>query len=291
MTIQGPILKSAARHAMGIKALDPDDWITFGDDSRHQLAERRDLLDRRPGEVLAALSGSEAAEQELLALLLQHLERHARDRYRIERNAVVELETGLRLARSDVSAPMDLAGRLVQEDFCLLQRDGDRYVLSAAVLCFPSHWYLSEKIGRPLIEIHAPVPGFAEQLGNPVERLFDRLDVDKPVQRLNWSLVDTDRLFLPPSHRDEPVTILADAIGKRMRLRVERQTLRRLPETKAVVFGIRTYVTPLDQVIDSHEAAEALIQRLQELPSSMQMYKNLAQIKPALLAYLKQRRG
>ena len=94
-----------------------------------------------------------------------------------------------------------MIGGLVQEDFCLLQERDGRYILTAAVLCFPAHWLLSEKIGRPLIEIHAPVPGFAEQLGNPVERLFERLDPEKPVQRRNWSLVDTDRLFLPPSHR------------------------------------------------------------------------------------------
>ena len=289
--IYRPFFKSATRHAMGIKALDPAEWIVFGEDAGHQLAERRRLLDRQPADVLAALPGSEAVQDELLALLLDDLERHARDRYRIEGDAITETATGLRLARDSASEPLDLAGRLVQEDFCLLQRESDRYILTAAVLCFPAHWYLSEKIGRPLIEIHAPVPGFAEQLGNPVERLFDRLDVEKPVQRLNWSLVDTDRLFLPPSHREEPIAIGADAIGAELRLRVERQTLRRLPDTKAVVFGIRTYVTPLDQAIDSAEAADALTQRLHELPSPMQTYKNLARIRPALLAYLKQRQA
>ena len=59
---------------MGIKALDPEGWIMFGEDAAHQLAERRRLLDERPDDVLAALPGSEAAVEELLALVLDHLE-------------------------------------------------------------------------------------------------------------------------------------------------------------------------------------------------------------------------
>lgn len=284
-----PFMKDASRHAMAIKALDPDDWIAFGDDDVHQLIERRRLLGERPGDVLAALEGSEAAQAELVALLLAHLEQHASDRYQIENDAVLDLATGFRLSRR--TAPMlALIGGLVQEDFCLLQRVDDRYVLTAAVLCFPGHWSLAEKVGKPLIDIHAPVPGFAEQLGNPVERLFDRLAVDKPVQRLNWSLVDTDVLYLPPAHKKEPVEIDACDIGCQIRLRVERQTLRRLPETEAVVFGIRTFVSPLDHVIDSAGAADALIQRLHELPAPMLTYKNLAAIRPALLAYLEHQR-
>lgn len=281
---------------MGIKALDPADWILFGEDAEHQLTERRRLLDRQPADVLSALPGSEAAQDELLAVLLGYLERHAQGRYRIERDGVIETASGLRFPQHVASPPLELAGRLVQEDFCLLQREGDRYILTAAVLCFPAHWYLSEKIGRPLIDIHAPVPGFAEQLGAPVERLFERLDAEKPVQRLNWSLVNTDQLFLPPSHRREPVDLEPvdlepDEIGTALRLRVERQTLRRLPDTKAVVFSIRTFVHPLDEVVDSAETADALMQRLLELPSPMQTYKNLEKVKPALVAYLKQRQG
>ncbi|MGI9499545.1 MAG: heme-dependent oxidative N-demethylase family protein, partial [Geminicoccaceae bacterium] len=210
--------------------------------------------------------------------------------YRIEADAVIELSSGLHCSRNGASPPLVLAGRLVQEDFCLLQKRDGRYILTAAVLCFSAHWSLAEKIGRPLLDIHEPVPGFAEQLGSPVERLFERLDAARPVQRLNWSLVDTDDLYLPPSHRKAPVALALGDIGERLWLRVERQTLRRLPITGAVVFGIRTHVTPIRQAIDMPEAADALIQRLHELPVPMLTYKNLVSIRPALLAYLERRR-
>ena len=288
MTLYRPFFKSAARHSMGIKALDPADWIQLGEDFSHQMQVRRQLLDERRDDVLAALPGSEAAMDELSALVLDHLERHTGDRYRIETDAVVEPATGWRRQRRAAPA-LKLVGSLVQEDFCILQKERGQYLLTAAVLCFPAHWSLAEKMGKPLIDIHGPVPAFAEQLGNPVERLFQNLSQEKPVQRVNWSLVDTDALYLPPSHRRDRVAIGPEEIGERLRLRVERQTLRRLPQSEAVVFGIRTYVYPLSQAIDGGDSAAALLARLEEMPKVMRTYKNLIDVKPALTAYLKSR--
>ncbi|MEM8950074.1 MAG: DUF3445 domain-containing protein [Pseudomonadota bacterium] len=290
MAAYRPFMKSASRHTMAIKALDPKDWLAFGADRESQMLARRQLIDEQPDDVLASLPGSEAGQAELLALLLDYLENHASDLYRFEAGAAVDLTSGLRLSIDD-RPPLEVVGRLVQEDFCLLEKRDGVYVLTSAVLCFPAHWLLSEKIGRPLIDIHEPVPGFAEQLGNPVERLFEKLDPEKPVQRLNWSLVDTDKLFLPPSHRKERADIPADRIADRLHLRVERQTLRRLPASRAIAFGIRTYVTPLGQAIETAEAAGALIQRLHELPDPMRAYKNLEDVKPELITFLERRRS
>ena len=66
----------------------------------------------------------------------------------------------------------DLAA-LAQEDFCVMQAGEDgAYALTAALLCAPAHWRLAEKLGRPLGEIHAPVPGFNARLGGPADRFF-----------------------------------------------------------------------------------------------------------------------
>ena len=132
-----------------------------------------------------------------------------------------------------------------------MQRGEAGYRLVAAVLCFPAHWRLADKLGRPLELIHAPVPGFGERLAAPVDRFFGNIRVERPVWRVNWSLVDTPTLFLPPEHRGHPREIAAERAGEELWLRVERQTLRRLPRSGDVVFGIHTYVEPLAEAIES----------------------------------------
>lgn len=275
---------------MGIKALDVANWIDIDDQFDQQMRERRCLLDKRAGDVVDALPGSEAGQEELLAMLRQHLAAHASDRYQVTADDIRERGSGARFALTlEAHAPLMLAGRLVQEDFCLLQERSSAYFLVAAVLCFPAHWRLGDKLGRPLIDIHVPVPGFADQLGNPVNRLFERLDVERPVQRRNWSLVDTTDLYLPPAHREAPVEVTAHNAGEKLWLRVERQTLRRLPVSKDVVFGIRTHLTRLDQAVDDKASAEALIAGLKAMPEPMTAYKNLCRVKTPLIGYLQRR--
>lgn len=290
MSSYRPFLTGSDRLQMGISGLDVADWVEIDDQFDHQMAERRRLLDRQPEDVVDALPGSEPGQEELLAMLLQHLAAHGAWRYRISPDAAEDRRSGACFAlTSEAHAPLMLAGRLVQEDFCLLQQRSSAYHLAAAVLCFPAHWRLRDKLGHPLVDIHAPVPGFAEQLGNPVNRLFERLDVERPVKRLNWSLVDTTDLYLPPAHRTTPVEVTMSNAGDRLWLRVERQTLRRLPVSKDIAFGIRTHLSRLDDAVDSKASAEALIARLQAMPAPMAAYKNLEHLREPLIGYLQQR--
>lgn len=287
-----PFLSDYPPLSMGIKALDIASWIEVDDQFDHQMAVRRRLLDQRPLDVVDALPGSEAGQDELLARLLQHLAIHVADRYQVRPEGVEERKSGALLTLlPEAHAPLMLAGRLIQEDFCLLQHRSSAYHLVAAVLCFPAHWRLRNKLGQPLIDIHAPVPGFADQLGKPVNRLFERLDSQHPVQRLNWSLVDTTDLHLPPSHRTAHIDVTADNAGEKLWLRVERQTLLRLPVSKDIVFGIRTHLTRLEDAVDSKASALALIGKLETMPEAMARYKNLKPIRDMLVTYLQQRFG
>jgi hypothetical protein len=282
-----PFLEGPWRLAMGIKALDPAAWIEIDQSFVDQLAERRRLLAERPAEVLAALPESRAGQQELLELLLGHLPERFPEHYRRRGGLIENRATGERFdVEAFAGAPLELAGRLVQEDLCLMQRGEAGYRLVAAVLCFPAHWRLADKLGRPLEVIHAPVPGFGERLAAPVDRFFCSIQVERPVWRLNWSLVDTPALFLPPEHRGHPREVAAERAGEELWLRVERQTLRRLPGSGDVVFGIHTCVEPLAAAIDSPETAQALAARIREMPEPMARYKSILPIREALLAWL-----
>jgi hypothetical protein len=282
-----PFLDGPWRLAMGIKALDLAEWIETDERFVPQLAARRQLLDEQRSEVFAALPESGPGQRELLELLLDHLPQRFPEHYRRQGGRIENRITGERFAIAGWDdAPLELAGRLVQEDLCLMQRGEAGYRLVAAVLCFPAHWRLADKLGRPLEAIHRPVPGFAERLAGPVDRFFASIQVARPVWRVNWSLVDQPTLFLPPEHRGHPKPIDAERAGEQLWLRVERQTLRRLPRSGDVVFGIHTYVDPLADAIDSAEAARTLAARIREMPEPMARYKNILPIREPLLAWL-----
>jgi dimethylamine monooxygenase subunit A len=282
-----PFLDGPWRLAMGLKTLDPGAWIEIDERFLDQLAERRRLLAEHKQEVVAALPESHAGQQELLELLLEQLPGRFPEHYRRQDGVIENRITGERFALAAWDhAPLELAGRLVQEDLCLMQRGEAGYRLVAAVLCFPAHWRLADKLGRPLEAIHGPVPGFGERLAAPVDRFFAGIQVERPVWRVNWSLVDTPTLFLPPEHRGHPKPVSAERAGEQLWLRVERQTLRRLPRSGDVVFSIHTHVDPLGDAVDSAEAARALAARIREMPEPMARYKSILPIREPLLAWL-----
>ncbi len=285
-----PFLDGPWRLAMGLKALDLRDWIEIDTSFAAQLAKRRALIEeRRDDAVCLALPESRVGQAEVLTLLLDHLPARFPEIYRRSPTAIENLATGERFElelEAWREAPLELSGRLIQEDLCLMRRGETGYRLIAGVLCFPSHWRLADKLGRPLDLIHGPVPGFGEQLAATVDRFFANLKVERPVWRANWSLVDTPALFLPPEHRQQPKRIEAERAGEQVWLRVERQTLRRLPHTLDVLFTIRTYIEPLADVIDTPASARALAARLTELPDAMAAYKGITPIRAPLLAWL-----
>jgi len=236
--------------------------------------------------VFAALPMATAPAAELLSLLVAHLQQYHPRIFRRTGGLLDNVVSGERwdVARSPLH-PLDLCGRLVQEDFCVLQEDGGTYRLIGATLCSPSCWRLADKIGRPLAEIHAPVPGYAVTLERPVNRFFTHLKPGRLTWRLNWTVVDDPAPFQPERVVGH-VPITSDNAGEHLWLRVERQTLRRLPATGAVVFTIRTYITRIDAALGDAAAAAELAALLRDTPPATLEYKQIAPFQTALRAWL-----
>ena len=181
--------------------------------------------------------------------------------------------------------PLDQAGRLVQEDFCLLQSDGHHYRLTAAAVCFPANWRLSDKIGRPLNLIHEPVPGYEQNLAQVVDRFFERLQPNNLVWRANWFIHGNPILFQPGSEQ-AATQVTAENAGDRLWFRSERQTLQRLPESGAVLFTIRTRVIPLRIAVGMAVSARELAAVIRTMPPATLKYRRMAEIQSNLLAWL-----
>ncbi|MEQ9485025.1 MAG: DUF3445 domain-containing protein [Coleofasciculus sp. F4-SAH-05] len=285
-----PFAEGKWQMSMSLKALDPQDWIEIDDQFVKYLSQKDILLKTRHSEVFASLPGTEASQKEVLELLLDHLLKRFPQHYRRHGQRIEAIATHQVWHIPDFeSAPLDLAGRLVQEDLLLMERSRQGYRLVAASLCFPLRWRLREKLGCPLTQIHAPVPGYSEKLAHPVDSVFNRLKSSHPVWRLNWSIVESPELFFPPEKAKLgwEATINCQNAGDKLFLRVERQTLRRLATSGDILFTVRTYVHPLRVLEDNPQMAESLAEMIKQMPVEMLEYKNILPIRQVLLGYLK----
>ncbi len=279
------------RLSMGLTPLDLKDWIELDAHLTADLKEKERLLAERPHEVLAVLPEASLGSAEVLELLADHLPACFPDVYQRQGDRLHNRAADCTwcLAQSTLH-PLDLAGRLVQEDLCLMQRDADsgHYRLVGASVCFPTRWRLTDKIGDTLGPIHAPVPGYEAQLSSTMDRFFTRLKIERPVWRVNWSIVDDPALYLPKGHgrRDHDQRVTAENAGEKLWLRMERQTLRRLPRTADVLFTIRIYVHPLHELAAQPERAAALAAAIRALPPALQAYKSVGPFREAILAWL-----
>jgi hypothetical protein len=288
-TIHLPFEAGPFRMSMSLTAAPERDWFELDDRYPDEVRQRRALLAERHDEVFAALPGSEDARAETLELVADSLVRHRpawfqRDGARLHNRLTGETW--------DLAAPpcdrLELAGRLVQEDLCIIQHGEDGPRFTAAVLCFPSRWRLHEKLGRPLAAVHGPVPLYAERLSRPVDRFMTQVKPGHIAQRLNWSLLDDPALFQTQGKWREGINpaITAENAGEAVNLRVERQTLRRLPRSGAVLFGIRVHVYPLARAITTPALAARLAEAVRALPAEINRYKSLGTFRAALLGWL-----
>lgn len=150
---------------------------------------------------------------------------------------------------------LSLLGSHIDTEFLFLLPSSDpaddgKYKLEGYVTCFPSGFDTRKKINLTLADIHTPVPGYASKLEKSMDRFFATLPVGKIVKRVNWSVTtNTDLFALGGNHVYEGEDTKYESIDlEKTVLRCERQTLHRLPESKALVFAFKTFQYPIRQI-------------------------------------------
>ena len=241
------------RLAMGLRPLDLTQWLERDEHVDEELRLKSALLASDYDAVVATNPEGDEASAELWGEV---------------RRALRARDPGNESTASSGEHPIVAASRLVQEDLCVLVKE-DHWRLRAACVCFPSRWDLAAKIGATLDDIHAPVPHYDTELARPTNAFFDRLTSERSFWRLNWTLLDSAALHQPTSARAAPAGGPTEWF-----FRVERQTLRRLPETGGIVFTIRTYVTPAAALRDADGTfVTTLVHAIETAPTSTQQYK------------------
>lgn len=243
-------------------SLRPGDAKRFWADSADAefiLAERASWMAETPGRYLRVLPEGSAAVHEAIAFM--------------------------RTQQGRGACPPAQAAVVLEPDWIVLAGDAERLhpVIGGAVI-FPSRWALAEKIGRPLHEVHAPVPGLQSSLGTQISTFLQRLAPQAAWERENWGL------SADPSLNHHPAITIrrldAAATLETTWLRLERQFLTRLPATNAILFGIRVTNHRLDHLAALPAVASRLARALATMADDVARYKGLHEARSSLISAL-----
>tara|TARA_B100001059_G_scaffold114503_1_gene114774 strand:- start:2853 stop:3695 length:843 start_codon:yes stop_codon:yes gene_type:complete len=270
--IPAPILPNPEQSSvleLGLTPCSKPNWLAIDEDFAHFHAHKLQQFETHPDKVFAALPQSVAAQEEFSQVLLEDLLTNHADLYYREGN-LLHQQSGIEwhLDTPDLAA----SSLWIPEDICLLQQLGDEHILTAASICSPSNWQLKHKIGRNLNVIHDPVPRYKAILQERVNRMLSQMNDQKLILRFNWSIQRGNELcwhpeLYPPDFNDA------------LYWRIERQTLRRLPLTRAIVFGIRIYLESFAQLERRIPAFRQQVRKLiDNLDAEQRSYKGLDSI-------------
>lgn len=186
-----------------------------------------------------------------------------------------------------VDGSLPEAALSAHEDMCLLtKREGDdQYRLIGAAVAWPSDWHPKDKLGLPLRALHAPIAGYEEQLATGVDRFMETLKPRAIYGRCNWFVAPTGekRWLAKGDPQGQFAHVTPENAGETLFVRSERQTLRRLPETGAILFTIGIYVEPLVALTDDN--LERLASAVQTLVKGEGERRGIGAYAGALIGY------
>jgi hypothetical protein len=251
------------RHRMGTKFLETAQWLPSDEETAPTIAMKRELLRLRRNEVVGLADGGSDAAEEAATLIAGFCGKPVQGR---GIDALVE------------------ASLLVADDVVVMQPMGDepQLVVVAGVVCSPSRWSIQSKLNSNMMAVHVPVPQYADHVGKAVDTTLSRLRVDQPMVRSNWTIEDHCALFQPVAPKGP---LVQDAT--QLWIRMERQTLRALPQTGGSMFTIRTYQQPITEyVARGKDVASTLYSLIKRLPDDVAKYKSMLHYRDALLEWL-----
>jgi hypothetical protein len=252
--------------AIGLRPIGIEAWLEGGEDDP---AARKDPLFAAHREIVwAETEGSRGGQAEILEL--------------------VRASGAAAPAQGDLP-PLYAAARCVADDLCLMEKREGAWRLTALSLSAGTFFTAGEVIGKPLAQLHAPVPGFGEQFLTRVTRIFDALRPDAVLERRNWTVMAGDDLFAPDGAaiRARAAAIEPAEAGAALYVRVERQTLRRLPRTGGLVFTIRIWRHALAALDADPDRRSAFARAWRGAAPDFRAYKRLEPYGDLVEAYLR----
>ncbi|EME84710.1 uncharacterized protein MYCFIDRAFT_42017 [Pseudocercospora fijiensis CIRAD86] len=281
----------AYHQTIALTKMESDWWLELDRDYRETIRLREELFEKHGPAVIQTLPGSEMAAKELMEMCLQFLCARYPHYFSLDaanlvlRNRVLDTQTDLQS-----TPPMQVLLHNIPEDFAIMIRDPETgiYSFRGGIIMSSLGWTLGSKIGLKLHEIHAPIPDYKEKMQFSMDRYFSKKPTEKPIQRGSWGLEIDKPLFMPPG---DPRELHRESQNPehgidRIHLRVDWQTLRRLPLSGAVVFNFKALFTPVTEFRDEPYVPSLVLKVLREGKKNLMEYKGTWHTEHVVIPYL-----
>ncbi len=284
---------------IGLRPVRKSDWIQFSARHAENMRAKRSRLSAQRERYYRTLPESLPAQHELRELVVAHLATDHADRYALAGPVLTSRHESLtwHLDDRDVE-PLRQLSDIIEEDFMLLQELDGVMRITATSNAYSSSGRLASAVGETVHWAHIPVPTLSDKLGVRIERVLSSVHEDTPCERFNWQVTPMATLFFPHDpHRAnaDAMHAVRDALrrepgraGELLFIRVERQTLSRLPASRAVAFSLHTYSDPLSVLGADPQAARSMLRLLEGYAESRWHYSEMEIVREPLLDYLRQ---
>lgn len=293
-----PYRWASADFQLGLRPIKPGTWILISADHAELMREKHDRLDRFRSYYYRTLPESLPAQRELRSLVTAHLLSDHPGSFERLGSVIRSVLTGQTLDLTDDSIePLLQLSYLIEEDFMLLDERGGIPRITAASNAYSTSGRLAASVGHDMEWTHAPVPQLTQKLGSKINRVISTVHTATPCERFNWQVTPMASVFFPHTdphaanaaamHRaaaeleDDPARA-----GALLWIRVERQTLSRLPDSNAVAFSLHTYSDPLSTIQKDPESVRAILALLRNYTEERWKYSEMDIVRKPLLLWL-----
>jgi hypothetical protein len=287
---------------VGLQPIGTGDWLLIDAGYEDFMRTKREHLSRSTESFYKTMPGSHGAQRELRGMVAAHLAEVHSSLFSLC-GATLKCSAGNHAwnLRDESVEPLWQLSDFVQEDFMLLQEIGGKTTITAASNAYSSSGRLVAAVGRDVRWAHEPVPDLTALHGSRIDRILGSVHEDAPCARFNWQLTPLASVFFPPDPHAANRAALKSVSARLsedpslapslLHMRVERQTLRRLPETRAVAFSIHTYSDPLSSLTEDPAALQAVLSLLKNYPGARLQYTEMEAVYAAVMAWIETQLG
>ena len=148
-----------------------------------------------------------------------------------------------------------------------MQKTDSTSQLIAAHLCAANHWSARDKVHMDMQHLHQQVPEFTEENQEPDRLLQSISNKGKPYVRFAWGLSEHAILNQHPNLQTTPQS------SDHLFMRIERQVIWPIPDSKVLLFTIRTYFRECATLEEQQRLS--LINTVNSMSEATLAYKNI----------------